>query len=66
VPTVTFVTPPFLTLTKRRLAALHLPAMPVVLLPHPMMTKTAEDIEDIAAQVADEVVRAYLQAPAAA
>jgi hypothetical protein len=63
---VTFVTPPFLTLAKRRLAALHLPSMPVVLLPHPMMTKTPEDIEAIAEQVADEVARAYLQAPATA
>jgi len=59
------VTPPFLTLARRRLEALHLPAMPVVLLPHPMMTRTAEEIEQIAAQVADEVARAYLQTPAA-
>jgi len=57
------VTPPFRTLAYRRRDALQLSALPLVFLPHPMMTRTAEEIEAIADQVADEVARVFLEEP---
>ena len=38
-----------------------MPDLPVVFLPHPMMTRTAEEIEAIADQIADEVARVFLE-----
>lgn len=60
---MTFCTPPFRTLAERRREALGLPAQPVVFLPHPMMTRTAEQIEAIADQVLDEVVQRLTAGP---
>ena len=57
VPTVTFCTQPFRTLAQLRREALGLPTLPVVLLPHPMMTRTAAEIDQLVDQVIDEVVR---------
>jgi hypothetical protein len=54
---VTFCTPPFRTLAMRRREALGLADLPVAFLPHPMMTRTADEIEQIAADVVDEVAR---------
>ena len=54
---MTFCTPPFRTLALRRREALGLSELPVVFLPHPMMTRTPDEIERIAADVVDEVVR---------
>ena len=60
---MTFVTPPFRNLAQRRLEALHLPTLPLVFLPHPMMTRTADEIEAIADTVTGDVVRVLLDAP---
>ena len=49
-------TPPFKTLSFRRRETLGLPGLPVVFLPHPMMTRTPEEIEEIADQVLGEIV----------
>ena len=57
VATVTFCTPPFRTLAQRRREALGLPDLRLVFLPHPMMTRTATEIEQIASEVVDEVAR---------
>jgi len=57
VATVTFCTPPFRTLAQRRREALGLPDLRLVFLPHPMMTRTPEEIEQIAGEVVDEVAR---------
>ena len=57
VATVTFCTPPFRTLAQRRREALGLPDLRLVFLPHPMMTRTPEEIEQIAGDVVDEVAR---------
>jgi hypothetical protein len=50
-------TPPFRSLAFRRREALGLAALPVVFLPHPMMTRTPAEIEEIADQALDEVVK---------
>ena len=55
------MTPPFRILAYRRRESLHLPTLPLVFLPHPMMTRTAEEIEAIADQIADEVARVFLE-----
>lgn len=60
---MTFCTPPFRTLAERRREALGLPGQPVVFLPHPMMTRTAEQIEAIADQVLAEVVQRLTAGP---
>ena len=57
------MTPPFRVLAQRRSEALKLPALPVVFLPHPMMTRTPEEIETIADQVVDEVAGFFLNEP---
>lgn len=41
----------------RRREALGLADLPVAFLPHPMMTRTPDEIEQIAADVVDEVAR---------
>ncbi|HYF18440.1 MAG TPA: hypothetical protein VEA40_11285 [Ramlibacter sp.] len=61
VPTVTFCTHPFRTLSTVRKEALGLPALPIVWLPHPMMTRSPAEIEQFADQVLDEVVRILTQ-----
>jgi hypothetical protein len=63
VATVTFCTPPFRTLAQRRREALGLPDLRLVFLPHPMMTRTAEEIERIALEVVDEVAAHLAQGP---
>jgi hypothetical protein len=54
---VTLCTPPFRSLAFRRRESLGLAALPVVFLPHPMMTRTPAEIEEIADQALDEVVK---------
>ena len=54
---MTLCTPPFRTLALRRRESLGLAALPVVFLPHPMMTRTPAEIEEIADQVVNEVVQ---------
>jgi hypothetical protein len=54
---VTLCTPPFRILAQRRRETLGLPNQPVVFLPHPMVTRTPAEIEEIADQALDEVVR---------
>jgi hypothetical protein len=54
---VTLCTPPFRALSFRRRESLGLAALPVVFLPHPMMTRTPGEIEEIADQALDEVVQ---------
>ena len=56
VPTVTFCTQPFRTLAQVRRDTLGLPQLPIVFLPHPMMTRSREEIEALADQVLSEVV----------
>ena len=41
-------TPPFQTLSFRRRESLGLASLPVLFLPHPMMTRTPAEIEEIA------------------
>ena len=55
IPTVTFCTHPFRTLSTARKKALGLPDLPIVYLPHPMMTRNAAEIETFADEVMDEV-----------
>ena len=57
VPTVTFCTQPFRTLAQVRRDSLGLPQLPIVFLPHPMMTKSQAEIEGIVDQVFQEVVQ---------
>lgn len=54
---MTLCTPPFRALAFRRRESLGLPEQPVVFLPHPMMTRTPGEIEEIADQALDEVVK---------
>lgn len=65
VPTITFCTHPFRTLAQVRRSSLGLPELPLVFLPHPMMTKTPAEIEQLADQVLDEVVQRLTGAAAA-
>jgi hypothetical protein len=60
IPTVTFCTTPFRTLVQTRRATLGLPDLPVVFLPHPMMTRTQAQLEALADKVMDEVVAGLL------
>lgn len=57
VPTVTFCTHPFRTLAQVRRETLGLPDLPIIFLPHPMMTKTQAEIEQLADQVFQEVLQ---------
>ncbi len=64
VPTVTFCTVPFKGLSTVRRTSLGLPDLPLIFLPHPMMTKTQAEVEQLADGVLDEVVQ-YLTGQAA-
>ena len=55
---MTFITPPFKVLVFRLRESLKMPALPVVFLPHPMQTRSPEEIETIADSAVDEVARA--------
>lgn len=57
VPTVTFCTVPFRTLATVRKDTLGLPDLPIIFLPHPMMTKTKAEIDTLADEVFEEVVQ---------
>jgi len=57
------VTPPFRTLADGRRKALGLAELPVVFVPHPMMTRTQDEIEELADQVLSDVVRVLLKGP---
>lgn len=57
VPTITFCTQPFRTLATVRKETLGLPDLPIIYLPHPMMTKTREEIDRLADEALAEVVR---------
>ena len=59
---MTFCTPPFKVLVFRRREFLKMPSLPVVFLPHPMQTRSPEEIETIADATLDEVARALTQA----
>ncbi len=63
-PTVTFCTVPFKGLATVRRASLGLPDLPLIFLPHPMMTKTPAEVEQLADGVVAEVVQ-YLTGQAA-
>jgi predicted dienelactone hydrolase len=62
VPTVTFVTSPFRTLANNRRKALGLSDMPVVFLPHPLASRSQDEIEGMADEAIDEVVQVLLVA----
>ena len=66
IPAVTFYTPPFRTLALRRRESLGTPDLALVMLVHPMMTRTATEIETLADQVLPEVVKALLASTATA
>ena len=53
-------TPPFRALSFRRRESLDMPGLAVLFLPHPMMTRTPAEIETIADEMIDEVVRALV------
>jgi hypothetical protein len=61
VPTVTFCTVAFRTLAQVRCESLGVPDLPVVFLPHPMMTRTREEIDHLVDQLFDEVIRKLTQ-----
>ncbi len=54
---MTFATSPFRTLANNRRSALGLVELPVVFLPHPLATRSQDEIEAMADQAIDEVVR---------
>jgi len=56
-PTVTFCTQPFRQLATVRRASLGLPELPLIFLPHPMMTKTADEVGRLADAALAEVVQ---------
>jgi alkanesulfonate monooxygenase SsuD/methylene tetrahydromethanopterin reductase-like flavin-dependent oxidoreductase (luciferase family) len=56
---------PFRALIEQRLKALELPDLHVMLLPHPMITRTVEEIEELADQFLDKVVQALTGKPLA-
>ena len=62
---MTFCTPPFRLLALRRREALGLADLPVTFLPHPMMTRTPEEIGQIAEEALADVVR-HLTTPVSA
>jgi len=64
IPTVTFCTTPFRTLSQTRRATLGVPDLPIIFLPHPMMNKTKEEIEVIADQVLQEAIDGLTRQPA--
>ncbi len=57
IPTVTFCTLPFKGLATVRRSTLGLPDLPLLFLPHPMMTKTQAEVDQLADGVVDEVVQ---------
>lgn len=63
VPTVALCTQPFRTLAQMRREALGLPTLPIIYLPHPMMTRKPQEIEQFADQVLPDVVRYLTEAP---
>jgi hypothetical protein len=66
-PTVTYCTEAFRALVQVRRQSLGLPGLPVVLLPHPTMTKSAAEIERLAEATLQQAIQALtLGAPEAA
>jgi len=63
VPTVTFCTQPFRTLATVRRESLGLPDLQIVFLPHPMMTRTAAQVGELADQFLEEVVQKLTAQP---
>ena len=54
------MTTPFTTLATRRREMLRMPDLPFVMLPHPMMVRSAEEIDAIAQQVLADVARTFV------
>ncbi len=63
VPTVTFCTNPFRTLAQVRRETLGLPQLPIVFLPHPMMTKNKAEIDQLVEEVFQDVVQKLTEQP---
>lgn len=64
VPTVTMVTQPFETLAHARCESLGMPDLRIVVVPHPVYTRTQEELEGIARERFSEI-RDALTGPAA-
>jgi hypothetical protein len=61
VPTVTFSTSPFRTLADKRRSALGLADLPLVFLPHPLATRSQDEIEAMADRAVGEVARMLVE-----
>jgi hypothetical protein len=57
---VALCTPPFRALSFRRRESLGLAELPVIFLPHPMMTRTSGEIEEIADEALKEIVQSLV------
>ncbi len=53
---MTFCTTPFRMLADRRREMLGLPDLPTLFLPHPLMTRTASEIDKLAMGVLDQTL----------
>lgn len=62
-PTVTLCTQPFRTLAQVRRESLGLPALPIIYLPHPMMTRKPQEVEQFADEILPDVIRFLTEAP---
>jgi hypothetical protein len=64
VPATLVLTEPFIGLAASFAATLGLPGYPVVALPHPVATKTDDELRELAARFADVVVQRLIVGPA--
>ncbi len=62
IATATFVSTPFRTLAKTRRESLGAPTTPLVWVPHPMMNLLAPAIDQVAADVLPDVLKAAARA----
>ncbi len=56
-----FCTEPFETMARIEAQGMGLPELPIVVVPHPLMTRTQAELREIAEALLSEVVDAALQ-----
>lgn len=64
IPAVSVATTVFEPLVKMKRVQLGRPDLPVVYVPHPLSSRTDEDVRRLAEESVDEVVRALIRAAA--
>jgi hypothetical protein len=58
---VTFCTTPFTRMAELEMQGMGMPDTPVITIPHPLMTRTPEELREVVSQVLPQIIDALFE-----